>query len=248
MEGVTTVGRRLRRPLRHREGRAAAEARPRLAARGRARPGRQRHLRRLRQGRRGQVDADRQPRRRAGRRRQEGRRSSTPTSGATRSRACSASAAERPPVSPERKILPARGPRREGHVDRLLRRGGRRGRLARADAAQGADPVPRGRRLGRAGLPARRPAAGHRRRLDDARPAAARREVPDRHDAAADRAEGRAPRRRDGAQGRPRGRRRRREHGRVHDPVAASASRSSARAAARSWPTSSTCRCWARSR
>ncbi len=68
---------------------------------------------------------------------------------------------------------PARGPRREGHVDRLLRRGGRRGRVARADAAQGAHPVPAGRRLGRARLPARRPTAGHRRRLDDARAAAA---------------------------------------------------------------------------
>ena len=34
----------------------------------------------------------------------------------------------------------------------------------------------------------------------------------------------------------------------LHHARAASASRSSARAAARSWPTSSTCRCWARSR
>ena len=45
---------------------------------------------------------------------------------------------------------PDRVKRREDHVDRLLRRGGRGRRLARADAAQGADPVPRGRRLGRA--------------------------------------------------------------------------------------------------
>ncbi len=47
---------------------------------------------------------------------------------------------------------PAAGARREGDVDRLLRRRGRRRRLARADAAQGADPVLAGRRLGRAGL------------------------------------------------------------------------------------------------
>ena len=142
----------------------------------------------------------------------------------------------------------AGGARREGHVDRLLRRGGRGGRLARPDAAQGAHAVPRGRRVGRARLPARRPAAGHRRRLDDARPAAAAGAVPDRHDAAADRAEGRAPRGRDGRQGRPRDRRRDREHVRLHDARRASASRSSARAAARSWPTSSTCRCSARCR
>ena len=43
---------------------------------------------------------------------------------------------------------------------------------------------------------------GHRRRLDDARPAAAPGALPDRHDAAGDRAEGRAARRPDGRQGR----------------------------------------------
>jgi ATP-binding protein involved in chromosome partitioning len=64
----------------------------------------------------------------------------------------------RPQVSPDRKILRSRL-RREDHVDRLLRRGGLRRRLARADAPQGAHAVPRGRRLGRARLPARRPAA-----------------------------------------------------------------------------------------
>ncbi len=73
-------------------------------------------------------------------------------------------------------------------------------------------------------------------------------EVPDRHDAAADRAEGRAPRRRDGRQG-LRSRSRASSRTCPASPRrAASASRSSARAAARSWPTSSTCRCWARSR
>ena len=70
-----------------------------------------------------------------------------------------------------------RARRRQGDVDRLLRRGERGGRLARPDAAQGDPAVPRGRRLGRARVPAARPAAGDRRRLDDARPAAAAGEV-----------------------------------------------------------------------
>ena len=100
--------------------------------------------------------------------------SSTPTSGATRSRACSASAG-RPPVSPERKIVP-------------LEAGGVKvmsiGFFVEEDAAV----VWRGPMLHKAltqfledvdwgeldfllvDLP-----AGHRRRLDDARPAAARR-------------------------------------------------------------------------
>ena len=54
--------------------------------------------------------------------------------------------------------------------------------------------------------------------------------------------------RRDGPQGQPRDRRRRREHVAASRRPAASASRSSARAAARSSPTSSTSRCSARSR
>ena len=55
---------------------------------------------------------------------------------------------ERPPVSPRAQDHPARVARHQGHVDRLLRAGGLRRRLARADAPQGADPVPRGRRRG----------------------------------------------------------------------------------------------------
>ena len=119
---------------------AAAQARPRRRPARAARSPQvaERHLRRLGQGRRRQVDADRQPRRRAGRRGQDASACSTPTSGATRSRACSASAAQRPTVSAERKILPLEAARHQGHVDRLLRRGGRGGRLARADAPQGA--------------------------------------------------------------------------------------------------------------
>ncbi len=92
----------------------------------------------------------------------------------------------KPEVNAERKILPLEAAGgRQGDVDRLLRRGELRRRLARADAAQGDPAVPRGRRLGRAGVPAARPAAGDRRRLDDSRPAPPAGEVPDRHDAAA---------------------------------------------------------------
>ena len=71
---------------------------------------------------------------------------------------------------------------------------------------------------------------------------------PRRHDPPAGRADRRRARRRDGRQGRPRGARRDREHVRLHRPPTASASRSSARAAARCSPTSSTCRCSARFR
>ncbi len=155
----------------------------------------------------------------------------------------------KPEVNAERKILPLRrGGRGQGDVDRLLRRGERRGGLARADAAQGDPAVPRGRRLGRAGVPAARPAAGDRRRLDDAGPAPAAGEVRDRHHAAAGGAVGGETQRRDGVQIRPRAARRDREHVRLHHARAASASRSSARAAASSSPTSSTCRCSARCR
>ncbi len=179
--------RRLRRALRRREGRASAQSRPRVVARGRAGPGRERRLHRLRQGRRRQVHDHRQSRGGARRRGQARRR-------ARRRRLGLLDPAHvrrrRPPaVSRGSQDPPARGARREGHVDRLLRRGGRRRRLARADASQGAHAVPRGRRVGRARLPARRPAARHRRRLDDARAASAAGQVRDRHHAAADRAD-----------------------------------------------------------
>ena len=76
-------------------------------------------------------------------------------------------------VNAERKIIPL-----DAHGVKVMSIGffveeDERRRVARPDAPQGADAVPRGRRLGRARLPPRRPAARHRRRLDDARPAAA---------------------------------------------------------------------------
>ena len=217
------------------------------AARGRARAGRERRLHRLRQGRRRQVDADRQPRRGAAGRGQDGRRARRrrlglldPAHARARRPAPEGLAGEEDP--------PARGARPEGHLDRLLPQGGRGGRVARPDAAQGAHAVPRGRRLGRARLPADRPAAGHRRRLDDALAAAAAGDVHDRHDAAGRRPEGRAPRGADGRQGQPRDLERDREHVRLHHAGRRALSRSSARAAASAWPTSSTCRWSARSR
>ena len=136
--------------------------------------GQERHLRRLRA--RAASASPPSPPTSPPRSHAEGKRRprSTPTSGATRSRACSACTAARW-CRAERKILPLEAARRrEGDLDRVLpRRAGPGDHLARADAAQGDPPVPRGRRLGRARLPADRPAARHRRRLDDARPAAA---------------------------------------------------------------------------
>ena len=54
----------------------------------------------------------------------------------------------------------ARGPRREGDLDGVLRARGDAGDLARPDAAQGDRAVPGRRLLGRPRLPALRPAAG----------------------------------------------------------------------------------------
>ena len=69
----------------------------------------------------------------------------------------------KPEVNGDRKIVPLQTrDGRQGDVDRLLRRAERRRRLARPDAAQGDPAIPRGRRLGRARVPAARPAAGHR--------------------------------------------------------------------------------------
>ena len=125
----------------------------------------------------------------------------------------------KPEVNGERKIVPLQTRERgQGDVDRLLRRAERRRRLARPDAAQGDPAVPRGRRLGRARVPAARPAAGDRRRLDDPGPAAAPGEDRDRHDASAGGPVGRQARRRDGRQGGPRGARGDREHVRLHHP------------------------------
>ncbi len=157
--------------------------------------------------------------------------------------------AERPKVNAERKLLPIAA--HEGisrDVDRLLRRAGRRRRLARPDAPQGAPAVPGGRRLGRARLPAHRPAARHRRRLHDAGPAAAPGQVPDRHHAAAGGPEGGRPLGRDGGQAQAGDSGRDREHVRLRHPRRrALPDLRRGRRPAR-WPSSSTCRCWPRSR
>ena len=84
---------------------------------------------------------------------------------------------------------------------------------------------------------------GTGRRVDDARAAAAAGAVRDRDHPPARRPEGGQARRGHRAALRPRDRRRGREHVAASRPPRASGSRSSARAAARRWPTSSTCRC-----
>ena len=95
---------------------------------------------------------------------------------------------------------PARARRPEADVDRLLPRRELAGHVARADAAPRARAVPLRRALGRARHARRRHAAGHRRRRDLARTAAAARGGRRRHDAAAGRAAGRGPRGADGAE------------------------------------------------
>ena len=167
----------------------------------------QRDLRRLGQGRRRQVERDRQPRRGARRRGQARRRARRRRVGLLT--AADARPRRRAPAGQRRaQDHPADRARRDQRdVDRLLHRAGRRRRVARPDAPQGAPAVPRGRRVGRARLPADRPAARHRRRLDDARPAAAAGEVRDRDDAAAGRPEGRPALGRDGHQAEARDRR-----------------------------------------
>ena len=98
----------------------------------------------------------------------------------------------RPKVSAERKILPLDGPAGVKAISIELPERARPGdHLARPDAPQGDPPVPRGRGLGRARLPLDRSPAGHRRRFDDARPAAAAGQFRDRHHAAAGGTEGR---------------------------------------------------------
>ncbi len=155
----------------------------------------------------------------------------------------------KPEVNAERKIVPLSRPGgHQGDVDRLLPRGQRGRRVARSDAPQGDPAVPRGRRLGRARLPAAGPSARHRRRLDDPGPAPAPGEGAGRDHAPACRPDGGPPRRRDGGQGRPRAARRDREHVGLHRARRSAICRSSARAAASSWPTTSTCRWSARCR
>ena len=208
----------LRRPLRQREAGARAQARPRLAPRGRARPGQERDLHRLGERRRRQVERHRQPGGRAPRRGQDGRRARRRCVGLL---TAAHAGPGRRAAARERRAQDRAAPgvrRHQRHLDWVLRRRGRRGRVARPDAPQGAPAVPRGRRVGRARLPAHRPSARHRRCVDDARPAAAAGQVRDRHYAPARGAEGRASVGRDGDQAEARDRRRDREHVRVRGP------------------------------
>ena len=162
---------------------------------GRAGAGLERHLRGLRQGRRGQVDADSEPGGGAERGRQARGRPGRRCVGLL-DPAHVRLGRDAPAGLRAAQDRTAGGTRREGDVDRVLRRGGRGGGVARTDAAQGADAVPAGRGMGGARLPADRPAAGHGGRLDDARAVAAAGAVRDRDDPAAGGAESGAPGRR----------------------------------------------------
>ena len=162
---------------------------------------------RERQGRRRQVVGHGQPRGRARRAWAARSACSTPTSGASASRACSG---RRPPRRHRRQDHAARAQRLErarrrtgrleGRVDGLpRRRRGHRADVARPHPHQGARAVPHRRALGRARLPADRHAARHRRHPDGPRPHAPAGRDARRHHTRARRAEGRGPRRRHGA-------------------------------------------------
>ena len=161
---------------------------------------------RVGQGRRRQELGHRQPRRRHRGRWATPSACSTPTSGASRCRACSACRAgwkasegddgsrQHPPERTPRRRRPA-----EGRVDRLpRRRRGHRADVARPHAHQGGRAVPPRRAVGRARLPAHRHAARHRRRADGPGPDAAAHRPHHRHHAGRERAEGRDPGRRHG--------------------------------------------------
>ena len=98
----------------------------------------QRRRRRVRQGRRGQVDRRRQPRARAGARRAHASACSMRTSTARASRACWDWPGERPTTSRRQAHAAARGARRARHVDRLPGRGRAADGLARTDGHAGA--------------------------------------------------------------------------------------------------------------
>ena len=113
----------------------------------------------------------------------------------------------------------ARVPRGEGHLDGVLRPGGDPGDLARPDAPQGDRAVPGGRVLGRDRLPAVRPAAGNRRRLDQPRVVPSGRVDARRDHAAGGGSQGRRTCRQDGGADEPSAGRRHREHVVVRVPA-----------------------------
>ena len=221
VEGVTARQRRLRRPLRHREGRASSEARPpRRAARGRARR-RSQNVICVGSGKGGVGKSSLTVNlaRRAGGRGQARRRARRRRLGLLDPAHARPRRRQRPKVNAERKILPL-----EAHGLKVMSIGF----FVKEDEAV----VWRGPMLHKAltqfledvawgeldylliDLP---PGTGDvSMTLAQLLPQA---QVRDRHDAAGRRAEGRAPLRRDGRQGQARDRGRDREHVRLHHAV-----------------------------
>ncbi len=145
---------------------SAARRRPRRPA-APAR-GQEHHRRRVGQGRRRQEHGQRQPGRRAG----PGRRLGRPPRRRHHRPEHPADDGHRGPAQgqPEQQDHPARALRGQGHLDPVLRARGPAGRLARSARRRRDPAVPARRRVGRARLPGRRPAAGHLRRPADAGP------------------------------------------------------------------------------
>ncbi len=123
---------------------------------------------------------------------------------------------QRPARSHRRRHRPAGSQRRAPHLDGLLRPRGPGRHLAGPDVAQGARAIPHRRVLGRARLPRRRHASGHRRHLVVDRGVPAARRGARGHHAATRGAARRRARGGDGREGRPAGDRCGREHVVVH--------------------------------
>ena len=210
---------------------------------------------RQRQGRRRQELGHRQPRRRPRPSGSHGRRArrrhlgllGAPPARHERAHGGRAGRGQRPPADHPQHDGRRRRPA-QGRLDRLPRRGGHGADVAGPDADQGRRAVPPRRALGRPRRPADRHAAGHRRRPDGPRPAAAAGRHGDRHDAGAGRPEGRPAGRRHGAAQLRARRRRDREHDRLHVRARHVVRRCSGPAAGRRWPPRSACPCSVRCR
>ena len=124
-----------------------------------------------------------------------------------------------PTVEREQQDRPPRAPRREGHLDPVLRARGPADRVARPADRRRDLAVPARRGVGRAGLPRHRPAAGHLGRPAHAGPGGADQRHGARHDAPGRRAGRRGQGARDAPAPERPDHRHRREHERVRLPA-----------------------------